>query len=55
MVDKYTAFFHYFLKMAVAERIGCVPADAHQSYVDWESHSFGSQHLSKAFPSKSSG
>ena len=44
MVDTHAAFLHHFLQMSVAERIGCTLPDAHQNDVDWESHSFGSQH-----------
>jgi hypothetical protein len=45
MINKHTAFFHHFLKMAVAQRISRVPTDANQNDVDRKAHSFGSQHL----------
>ena len=48
MINTHTTLLHHFLKMAVAERIGCVPADADQNHVDWKSHSFSSQHLVQA-------
>ena len=44
MVIKHTTFFHHFLQMAVAQWIRRVPPDANQNDVDWEAHSFGSQH-----------
>ena len=52
MVDKHAAFFHDFLKMAVAERISRIPTDVYQNHVDWESHSFGRQHRVEAFSVK---
>jgi hypothetical protein len=45
MVDKHASLLHHFLKMAIAQWIRRVPTDAHQNHVDWESHSFGAQHL----------
>ena len=48
MINTNAALLHHFLKMAIAQRIGCVPADANQSHVDWESHSFSRQHRVQA-------
>src|SRR5665647_1183673 len=45
MVDEHASLLHHFLKMAIAQWIRRVPTDAHQNDVDWESHSFGAQHL----------
>ena len=44
MVNKHTALFHHFLKMAVAQWTRRAPTDANQNDVDWEAHLFGSQH-----------
>lgn len=30
-----------FLKVPITQRIGYVPADAHQYHVDWNAHPFG--------------
>ena len=38
--------------MTVAERIRCIPANAHQNDVDWKAHSCGCQHLGQIFSLK---
>ncbi|MFP9230903.1 hypothetical protein A0E43_19370 [Pectobacterium cacticida] len=44
MINFNAPFLHHFFQMAVAQRIGRIPADAHQDHIDWETHSFGIEH-----------
>jgi hypothetical protein len=52
MVNQHTAFLQHFFKMAVAQRVGCVPADANEHDVEWKAHSFGREHRLQAFSTK---
>ena len=52
MVDEHAAFLHHFLQVAMAQRIRCIPANAHQNDIDWKAHSFGRQHLVQTFSVK---
>ena len=38
MPNKHTALLHHFFQMAIAQRIGRVPTEAHQNDVEWEAH-----------------
>jgi hypothetical protein len=55
MVDHHTTLLHYFFQVPVAQRIGGVPPNANQNYVDRKSHPFGIQHgRSLIFPRQQS-
>ena len=45
MADRHAALFHDFLEVPVAQRVGRIPADATQDYVDRKAHSFKVEHV----------
>ena len=49
IINTNATLLNHFFQVAIAERIGCVPADAHQNHLNWESHFSISKHLVQTF------
>jgi hypothetical protein len=45
MIDRHASLAQHLFDVAVAQRIGCVPADAEQNDIGREAHSFEAEHV----------
>jgi hypothetical protein len=49
MVDRHAALFHDLLEVPVAQRVGCIPADADQDHINRKAHPLEVEHVDSSW------